>query len=107
MTKDGCPMEIRLPKVEADRIANVTKPNPPIWTSTITTILPQKVRVVETSKILSPVTVTADVAAKRASNQLMRVVVEKGIFRKNVPARINTKKPSASILGGLACTCCL
>src|SRR5690625_1502731 len=66
-TACSCKLNLR-PSANDVRMANVTNPKPPSCTNTTKVVLPNIVRLLAVSTTDKPVTVTADVAIKRALN---------------------------------------
>ena len=68
--------------------ANVISPSPPSWIRNNSTIWPNSVRPLPTSNTTSPVTVTAEVAVKIASDQLSGMFCDTGNISSAAPIRI-------------------
>ena len=69
--------------------------------SNIITTWPKKVKLFPVSFMAKPVTLTALVAVKAASTQVIPCVVALGNFNKSVPATMRKMKLPASTIDGL------
>ena len=99
---DCCKKLIFPPSAIKVTTANVIKPSPPICINRAITVSPNVVNAVPVSTTTSPVTVTADVAVKRLSANVIGCVVIPGSRSNNVPMIITAKKLRDNMSGGAA-----
>jgi len=84
-------MPILRPRDDSTITANVIRPMPPSWMSSITTPCPNNVYALPVSTTTRPVTVTAEVDVKRASERDMPCVDEMGSINKAAPMAIQLR----------------
>jgi len=80
-------------------LPRVMRPIPPSCINSIRTPCPNVVNAVPVSTTIKPVTVTAEVAVKNASDQVMSSVEAIGNIRSNAPTVIQLKYSSANKAG--------